>query len=48
VQAYLTRIAASGLTHEQLLALDDEALDKRLFRRAGQARLGARYQIGRE
>jgi len=31
VQAYLTRIAASGLTHEQLLALDDEALDKRLF-----------------
>ena len=31
VQDYLRRIAATGLDHEQLLALGDEALDQRLF-----------------
>ena len=31
VQDYLHRIAASGLDHEQLLALDDKALDEKLF-----------------
>jgi len=33
VQDYLRRIAATGLDHEQLLALGDEALDQRLFPR---------------
>ena len=31
VQDYLHRIAASGLDHEQLLALDDKTLDEKLF-----------------
>ena len=31
VQDYLRRIAATGLNHEQLLALGDEALEQRLF-----------------
>ena len=31
VQDYLRRIAATGLSHEQLLALGDEALEQRLF-----------------
>ena len=31
VQDYLHRIAASGLDHEQLLALDDKWLDEKLF-----------------
>lgn len=31
VQDYLRRIAATGLNYEQLIALDDEALDQRLF-----------------
>ena len=30
VQDYLRRIAATGLDHEQLLALDDNALEQRL------------------
>ncbi len=31
VQDYLRRIAATGADHEQLLALDDDKLDRRLF-----------------
>ena len=31
VQDYLRRIAATGLGHEALLALDDKALDEKLF-----------------
>lgn len=31
VQDHLRRIAASGMNHEQLMALDDAALDERLF-----------------
>ena len=32
VQDYLRRIAATGVSHEQLLALSDDALEQRLFR----------------
>lgn len=31
VQDYLRRISASGISHEQLLTLDDAALEERLF-----------------
>jgi transposase len=31
VQNYLRRIAATGVDHERLLALDDQALEQRLF-----------------
>jgi len=40
VQDYLRRIAATGLDHEQLLALGDEALDQRLFPPRGQRETG--------
>ena len=50
VQDYLHRIAASGLDHEQLLALDDKTLDEQRFSSPpskGRATPRARCRIGR-